>query len=789
MKKRSAIFILVIMFIIGFIVLPAAALPTGIFELDGDAVDTDGDPGTLPDDWDSVFLGGSGFPLEAVFVNDTPPADVTYFHTGSTKDIYDISVWEHSATSAPDKNELMNAYAAAYVDEASGDLIIYFGADRYQRTGNAFLGFWFLQNTIGLNPDGTFSGSHAVGDILVLADFTNGGAVNYINAYKWVGTGGSVPKSGGTLDLVATGTDCLGATPNPNICATVNNACQLAPWPFTPKDTTFCPTTGEFPTGSFVEGGINVSVLFPDVCISTFIAESRSSSEINAMLKDFAMGPFELYNAKIEISPPTSTNAVDTNHNLTAHVEKMDSTTGYVYAPVSGAVVTFAIDSGPGSFVGGIDTCTTDGTGSCTVQITSDTAGTTVVSATTTVQACGVDVPVTTDGQGENSPPAEKDWVDAKITIDPDTDTNAIDEQHLLTACVYTTEDYSTWTPVSGQTIDFAIDSGPGSFVSGTDSCVTDVEGCCSVSITSPTAGTTVVSATATDIPADGGTITVSTDGTGYNDSPAEKDWVDGSIKWYKNDDTGLPLGGAIFEVCRICNYNSDTGQCDSIEPVCQLVTDNVSPDDDPLDGVFKLIDLVLGDYEIREHQAPPGWEGDLVTKVTVSLTLDNPDAEIAEAWVNRQPNEGCTPGYWKNHTACWHRCWENGNGDPWEDLVGDVFDVPAQISILADDTLMDALNYGGGPEIIDAAKILLRHAVAALLNACDPDIDYSISDPGDVISAVNTALEDGVAQQDRGVMLDLKDELDMYNNYGCPIDAHCDVIIDEVMILDLFSG
>ena len=674
MKKRSAIFILVIMFIIGFIVLPAAALPTGIFELDGDAVDTDGDPGTLPDDWDSVFLGGSGFPLEAVFVNDTPPADVTYFHTGSTKDIYDISVWEHSATSAPDKNELMNAYAAAYVDEASGDLIIYFGADRYQRTGNAFLGFWFLQNTIGLNPDGTFSGSHAVGDILVLADFTNGGAVNYINAYKWVGTGGSVPKSGGTLDLVATGTDCLGATPNPNICATVNNACQLAPWPFTPKDTTFCPTTGEFPTGSFVEGGINVSVLFPDVCISTFIAESRSSSEINAMLKDFAMGPFELYNAKIEISPPTSTNAVDTNHNLTAHVEKMDSTTGYVYAPVSGAVVTFAIDSGPGSFVGGIDTCTTDGTGSCTVQITSDTAGTTVVSATTTVQACGVDVPVTTDGQGENSPPAEKDW-------------------------------------------------------------------------------------------------------------------VDGSIKWYKNDDTGLPLGGAIFEVCRICNYNSDTGQCDSIEPVCQLVTDNVSPDDDPLDGVFKLIDLVLGDYEIREHQAPPGWEGDLVTKVTVSLTLDNPDAEIAEAWVNRQPNEGCTPGYWKNHTACWHRCWENGNGDPWEDLVGDVFDVPAQISILADDTLMDALNYDGGPEIIDAAKILLRHAVAALLNACDPDIDYSISDPGDVISAVNTALEDGVAQQDRGVMLDLKDELDMYNNYGCPIDAHCDVIIDEVMILDLFSG
>jgi hypothetical protein len=62
---------------------------------------------------------------------------------------------------------------------------------------------------------------------------------------------------------------------------------------------------------------------------------------------------------------------------------------------------------------------------------------------------------------------------------------------------------------------------------------------------------------------------------------------------------------------------------------------------------------------------------------------------------------------------------------------------------------------------------ILLRHAVAALLNAEHPDISYPMSG-ADVISQVNAAL----ASNDRSIMLALASALDASNNLGCPISG-----------------
>ena len=77
--------------------------------------------------------------------------------------------------------------------------------------------------------------------------------------------------------------------------------------------------------------------------------------------------------------------------------------------------------------------------------------------------------------------------------------------------------------------------------------------------------------------------------------------------------------------------------------------------------------------------------------------------------------SEGCTPGFWKNHHA-------EKNTDYWcadfsiDSSYNDVFGVEA---IWADNpTLLEALKCGGGGE-----KALARHAVAALLNACSPDV------------------------------------------------------------------
>jgi hypothetical protein len=92
------------------------------------------------------------------------------------------------------------------------------------------------------------------------------------------------------------------------------------------------------------------------------------------------------------------------------------------------------------------------------------------------------------------------------------------------------------------------------------------------------------------------------------------------------------------------------------------------------------------------------------------------------------------------------------------------VFDVPDELG-LDDTTLLDALSLRGGPGTRGAAEILLRAAVASLLNAAHPDIDYPRT-TAEIIADVNAAL----ASLDRATILALARELDADNNLGCPL-------------------
>jgi hypothetical protein len=133
-------------------------------------------------------------------------------------------------------------------------------------------------------------------------------------------------------------------------------------------------------------------------------------------------------------------------------------------------------------------------------------------------------------------------------------------------------------------------------------------------------------------------------------------------------------------------------------------------------------------------------------------------------ATATRPPGfEGCTPGYWKArpHLDSWPPTGFSPN-----QTVGSVFTIPAEFSDLADDTLLEALSYGGGDSDQEAAQILLRHAVAALLNASHPGVDYPQS-PASVIADTNAAL----ASSDRDTMLDQKDEFKDQNEAGCPLN------------------
>lgn len=120
--------------------------------------------------------------------------------------------------------------------------------------------------------------------------------------------------------------------------------------------------------------------------------------------------------------------------------------------------------------------------------------------------------------------------------------------------------------------------------------------------------------------------------------------------------------------------------------------------------------------------------------------------------------DEGCTPGYWKNHTDSWV-------GYTTGQTAGSVFALGG-FSTLASRTLLKTLDGGGGTGTLGAAKILLRAATAALLNAANPGVDYTLT-ASDIVTQVNAAL----ASNDRATMLTLATSLDRDNNLGCPLN------------------
>jgi uncharacterized repeat protein (TIGR01451 family) len=268
-----------------------AAHDVGLFELDGNAVDE----AKAGADWENGAEGSA----DQFFVGAASEAeanDSTYFTTGGSKDENDVTDWVVTSTGVPDKDELLDAYAAVY--QLNGETWVYFGADRFDNDGDAQIGFWFFQDDISVAGNG-FNGAHVDGDVLILSEYTNGGVVDLVCAYEWDGSGGGdniadagdcdPATNGSNLNLVAAGAQCDVAEGAFDICARTNAAAADAPWTFTNKD-----GEHDFATGQFFEGGINLSDMFGGQapCFGTFLAETRSSQETDAQLKDFALGDF-----------------------------------------------------------------------------------------------------------------------------------------------------------------------------------------------------------------------------------------------------------------------------------------------------------------------------------------------------------------------------------------------------------------------------------------------------------------------------------------------------------------
>jgi hypothetical protein len=166
------------------------------------------------------------------------------------------------------------------------------------------------------------------------------------------------------------------------------------------------------------------------------------------------------------------------------------------------------------------------------------------------------------------------------------------------------------------------------------------------------------------------------------------------------------------------------------------------------------------------DYTIPMGTNSPLVNTVTVLYHPDGFPNDITDSdthSVTVRGVEGCTPGYWKvsQHFDSWVP-----TGYTTNQTLESVFDVP-NVFGLDNNTLLQALSFKGGSGNTAAARILLRSAVAALLNAAHPSINYPRT-PASVIADVNAAL----ASNNRPTMIRLKNQLDRDNNAGCPING-----------------
>ena len=137
-----------------------------------------------------------------------------------------------------------------------------------------------------------------------------------------------------------------------------------------------------------------------------------------------------------------------------------------------------------------------------------------------------------------------------------------------------------------------------------------------------------------------------------------------------------------------------------------------------------------------------------------------------ASSYFGEQPvgGEGCTPGFWKTHSR-YGPAPEAGWGDTVYDpdqLVDDVFGT----SQFGTTTLLEAMQTGGG-----GVNALMRHAVAGLLNASNPNISYDLT-VAQVIQMTNDALAPG------GDVEGTKDVFAEFNEQGCDLSPAAAAVI-----------
>lgn len=208
--------------------------------------------------------------------------------------------------------------------------------------------------------------------------------------------------------------------------------------------------------------------------------------------------------------------------------------------------------------------------------------------------------------------------------------------------------------------------------------------------------------------------------------------------------------GGSLTYVVTVKNNGPTTATgvtvtdfLDSNVTVTGAIPDNCS-------GTTGTIECLLGDLLAGDSDTltlnvsvPPLAAGTIVgnsARVDGDQTDPTPDNNAGtqcavETTIVDRGDEGCTPGYWRNHLEQWVFT-GFAPGDSAEAVFG--IDLNGALDGL---TLEEAVNLGGG-----GLRKVLRHGTAGLLSAAHPSVDYPFT-VAEVIAFVQAGDIDAVAE------------------------------------------
>ncbi len=144
-----------------------------------------------------------------------------------------------------------------------------------------------------------------------------------------------------------------------------------------------------------------------------------------------------------------------------------------------------------------------------------------------------------------------------------------------------------------------------------------------------------------------------------------------------------------------------------------------------------------------------------LLVVVLAASVASTATEQRAQAWPIG--TQGCTLGYWKTHTTAWVTYAPT-------DTVGVTFNLTSAQTPYAGTTLLGALSFQGGTGVLGGERILLKQAVAGLLNA-SAGLDYGAT-PTQIINMTRNAILSG----NRDRMISLAHQFDIRNSVGCPL-------------------